>query len=44
MNGEFFKQLMTIPIRPFQLKYYGTYLHLFLPVLFKILKLSLIMI
>lgn len=44
MNGEIFKRLMTIPTRPFQMKYYGTYLHLFLPILFTILKLSLIMI
>lgn len=44
MNGEILKQLMTIPTGPFQMKYYSTYPHLFLLVLFKILKLSLIMI
>lgn len=44
MNGEIFKQMMTIPTRPFQMIYYGMYLHLFLPILFKMLKLSLIMI
>lgn len=40
MNGEIFKQLATIPIRRFQIKYYGKYLHLSLPILFEILKLS----
>lgn len=44
MNGEIFKQLMAIPTRPFQIKYYGTYLRLFHLILFKISKLSLIMI
>lgn len=44
MNGEIFKQLMTMPTRPLEMIYYGMYLHLFLPTLFKMLKLSLIVI
>lgn len=40
MNGEIFKQLANIPTRPFQIKYYGKYLHPSLPIVFKNFKLS----